>query len=1558
MPTRMCCVASLLIALSVVAGFSARATAADFPETEPNSRHADANVVMLSCNDTISGTSTGSSFGVSSALGSADFFRIRTAAAPLGIYERRLTLFTTAGFGHSTSINGLPQSGGVINTGSFTTAQAGGAASSPPRLVSVWYGFGKQEEVYYRVNGSSTTTAAYSAQLTCSTVTPTAGPVLLAGEITITTAGQGHTTNTDLWVYDSNLDAIPGFGNDNDLAGGTTRSTLTQTFAPGTYYLAVSVANLANHLPSIGSNEGNQNGVVLDFPDAVLSSSLSFPTNCSVSFNDGIGANPVALSTAIGFHVLWVEFTVVAGDACCVGASCIETFPAACAAANGLFMGAGSTCGSPPCPAFEVEENESKATATPVNAASFSGITTGTLLTPGADSADYWRFTSALTLSGAPHRHRLILTSTTPGHTMTIRGLSQTTGVINPLSDVTFQTSSTSTTPQRFVQWYSFGPPADLYVRVTGTAGTTAPYVVTYEYEPVGAAFYPDALREGPITITTVGQGHTTDTDLWVYDSQFNPIADFGNDDEPAGPTLQSRLTRTFAPGVYFLAISDYNVANSLASPEDDDFRNGPVMDFAGVAVNSSASVPRTIDVLIQDTVGGGGMPLTKDGPYDIRWVMFVVSELGECCISGVCSEKTQAECRAAAGYFYGYGTTCAQVQCPPVLEVEPNNTKLTAHVVALSCNGSIGGTSTGSSGSGVGSADYFRIATPAAALGIYRHRLEYATDSSCNQHSVSLRGLTQTSGTIFGGTDAVLQLGFAGGLCSTQFSQWYGFGKQEFVYYRVTGTAATYGNYTATLRCEPVTPIAGPVLRNGNITIARSGHTTNTDFWVYDANLDPVAGFGNDEPNSLTRTFFLAGTYYLAVSDSNLANNLASNMADETFRNGPVLDSANAVLSGSIAAGLDLTMSFTDSLGTQVVAASKAGPFDVVWIQFTVDSFGACCVDGACGLNTASLCTAAGGLYFGADTLCEMTDCPDFNEIEPNSVKAAATVITVGCGDTFGGVTTGSVNAVGNGSSGTADYWRIKTAPLAPGRVWRHRLRIESSTPGHELWLLGLNQTNGVINTGSNAAVQFASASTSPPRFIQWYGFGREEEVYCYVTGSAATTAPYVITHECEPVSTIDGGEYRAGSITITTVGQGHTTDTDLWVYDPSLQPLAGYGNDDDTLLGPLSWLVRSYTASPFDYYLAIGRYNVANNLASPADDDWRNGSVLEFPDAIMSSAASTTPTALNVAFIDSEGSTPLALSATGPYEIVWVRFRVAEPGACCLPGGGCSVLMPADCTAAAGYYQGESTTCGQFACPTLEAEPNDTKAQAQLITVASCAIQDGFLQQFGAGYTQGDSATPGLESADYWRIRTPATGSLLRRHFVYLHSWTPGHTLELLGHPQSNGVIDSGAEAAVASSTNSELFGSATVSWYTLGRQADVVLKVSGTPETTEAYSLTYYCLAVDTELISPSIRVAQGSTTLTVASAGNTFDADVWVLDASRNLIADYGNDDAPGGGPGSGLTRTFAPGNYFIAISERNLAVSRPSPADDLYRDGIAADSPIGSPAAGRSVRRSP
>lgn len=131
----------------------------------------------------------------------------------------------------------------------------------------------------------------------------------------------------------------------------------------------------------------------------------------------------------------------------------------------------------------------------------------------------------------------------------------------------------------------------------------------------------------GVVTITTVGQvgGSSTDTDLWVYDAGFNAIPDYGNNDAFGAPVTQSTLTRTFNPGIYYLAISDENLANNLPSPADDDDRNDPVLDYPDAVVNDSTAL-WLINMAFTDSSGTSVFQVPKSQPLQVVWFKFTVT--------------------------------------------------------------------------------------------------------------------------------------------------------------------------------------------------------------------------------------------------------------------------------------------------------------------------------------------------------------------------------------------------------------------------------------------------------------------------------------------------------------------------------------------------------------------------------------------------------------------------------------------------------------------------------------------------------------------------------------------------------------------------------------------------------------------------------------------------------------------------------------------------------------------------------------------------------------------
>ncbi|MFN0243724.1 MAG: thrombospondin type 3 repeat-containing protein [Planctomycetota bacterium] len=279
----------------------------------------------------------------------------------------------------------------------------------------------------------------------------------------------------------------------------------------------------------------------------------------------------------------------------------------------------------------EIEPNELKSnatiTTTPMVPNDFlSGTTTGTTTTAGAaTSVDTFRVrTGALPL--AIYRHRLAITTTgTAGHTGTIRGLSQSAGVIG-VGDNAFQTSSTATTPARFNQWYGFGKQEQIYYRVSGGAATTLPYNSTLSTTTVTPIGVSTVFTEGAITITSVGQGHTNDTDMWVYDSNLNAIATYGNDDEFGTTSLGSALTRVYTPGTYYVAMTNFSFGNNQPAPTDDDFRSGTVLDFPDAAANSSTTTALNVTFRLTDAFSNTQqVAATKSGPYDVVWAQFTV---------------------------------------------------------------------------------------------------------------------------------------------------------------------------------------------------------------------------------------------------------------------------------------------------------------------------------------------------------------------------------------------------------------------------------------------------------------------------------------------------------------------------------------------------------------------------------------------------------------------------------------------------------------------------------------------------------------------------------------------------------------------------------------------------------------------------------------------------------------------------------------------------------------------------------------------------------------------
>jgi hypothetical protein len=278
-------------------------------------------------------------------------------------------------------------------------------------------------------------------------------------------------------------------------------------------------------------------------------------------------------------------------------------------------------------PTAELEVNNSKFQANVRNSFAdglvATGTTTGNSTQPsGTTSIDYFRLN--FSRPGPPdlRRYRLLLDSATPGHTLTIRGLQQTGGAILLTSDVPVQTGRVLTGTTRFVQFYARAQPADLYFAVAGTPTTTAPYSVTLTSEVVPVIDLGVFQANTPLTITTVGQGHSTDTEIRLLETGL------GNDD--AGPgTQQSTFVFTPISGTFFFAVSDFNLADNRASVEAGEFfRDGNVLDFPGALLCSSPLAGVDVSFLVTDGTRTRTVFALKQGPFDAVFARFSVADL------------------------------------------------------------------------------------------------------------------------------------------------------------------------------------------------------------------------------------------------------------------------------------------------------------------------------------------------------------------------------------------------------------------------------------------------------------------------------------------------------------------------------------------------------------------------------------------------------------------------------------------------------------------------------------------------------------------------------------------------------------------------------------------------------------------------------------------------------------------------------------------------------------------------------------------------------------------
>jgi PKD repeat protein len=302
----------------------------------------------------------------------------------------------------------------------------------------------------------------------------------------------------------------------------------------------------------------------------------------------------------------------------------------------------------------------------------------------------------------------------------------------------------------------------------------------------------------------------------------------------------------------------------------------------------------------------------------------------------------------------------------------------------------------------------------------------------------------------------------------------------------------------------------------------------------------------------------------------------------------------------------------------------------------------------------------------------------PDATEIEPNETKAQALangVITMSPGTMILGTTTGGI---ANPGPTSADWFLVRTAPLPPG-IYRHRLVPDSPLLAHTLSIMSLN----VVTPLSIVVAQSSIQASTPPRRLEWYGFGRSEMLYVRVVGTTATTLPYVLTLETQALTAVNiPGSFPAGLITLSSLG--NATNLEVHVFDSAFQELLDYQNDNWSGVAGSIFFSLQRTYANGTYYVAVGRSNLTSEFPSASTIannplHYYPGSLggeripsplrMDFPGSIVGS--STLATVASSTFtVTADGQLPTTVpgSIAAPHEILWYRMTVG-PGGCEVP-------------------------------------------------------------------------------------------------------------------------------------------------------------------------------------------------------------------------------------------------------------------------------------------------
>lgn len=338
------------------------------------------------------------------------------------------------------------------------------------------------------------------------------------------------------------------------------------------------------------------------------------------------------------------------------------------AAASLLALGPVGSLASAQTTFFSVEPNQNKFEATPA-----PGMVAGDMIETlecGFFAHNVFRVSTAPAPPGI-YQHRFSDPFSGFGYSDSIE--IQGRGTIDDLAlpqSVEILASTTDVDPavqDGFVAWYGFGKSEELYVDFSGSGGCrygtpTVSELSTAVITPTRLTPLPGGSLGGRrVYLTVTGQAGAVDTEIQLFDSEFNALYATGSDD-PSG-ALTAQVSTALNDGRYYIAISDHELATHLPPSTfwSEGKSPGAAMDFRGGVLNGSGEFPIDFSLRLFDPATGAfeDVNVTKTEPFEVLWFELDVGS-GQASASFCVGDGSQVPCPSCSSdALPGTGTGC-----------------------------------------------------------------------------------------------------------------------------------------------------------------------------------------------------------------------------------------------------------------------------------------------------------------------------------------------------------------------------------------------------------------------------------------------------------------------------------------------------------------------------------------------------------------------------------------------------------------------------------------------------------------------------------------------------------------------------------------------------------------------------------------------------------------------------------------------------------------------------------------------------------------------------------